>query len=60
MDWITMIRSKTFWLGIGAIVAGIITIAKTGDITSGSERIVAGLGMIFVRDAVAKVNPRVE
>lgn len=48
-----LLKSKTFWTGIGTIIAGAVTIAN-GDKAAGIEMVAAGLAMIFIRDAIRK------
>ena len=55
MNWGALLRSKTFWTGLGSIVAGVGGMT-TGEMTSvdGSQLIVLGLLAIFGRDALNK------
>jgi len=48
-----MLKSKTFWTGLGTVGFGIYLVA-TGDTTTGVQTISVGLGMIFLKHAVAK------
>jgi hypothetical protein len=48
-----LLRSKTFWAGIGSIASGIITIVE-GETQAGVQLIVTGFTAIFLRDAIAK------
>lgn len=48
--------SKTFWTGLGGVGYGIYTLV-TGDTDTGIKMIFAGLGLIFMRDAVEKSGP---
>ena len=50
------LKSKTFWAGIAAIVAGIGALIM-GDIQSGVQGIGAGIITICMRDAVEKSGP---
>jgi hypothetical protein len=47
-----MIKSKTFWTGIGSVVTGIGFIV-TGSKAEGLQLIFSGFGMIFIRKAIA-------
>lgn len=49
-----LIKTKTFWAGISGIAVGIGQIT-TGDVPGGLQSIVVGLGIIFLRDATAKI-----
>lgn len=49
-----LIKTKTFWTGIGAIITGISIICTTGDVTTGIQTIVGGIMAIVLRDAIAK------
>lgn len=53
MKFKEMIRSKTFWTGIGSVVGGVLTVIE-GNQQAGIQLIIGGLGMIFLRDAIAK------
>ena len=55
MNWAMLLRQKTFWTGLGSIVAGAGGM-MTGEMTSvdGSQLIVLGLLAIFGRDALNK------
>ena len=44
-------KSKTFWSGMAAIVTG-IGIGVAGDIPTGIQTVIGGLGLIFLRQAV--------
>ena len=46
-----MIASKTFWLGVGTIAGGVYAIFQ-GETKTGMEAIIAGLGLIFIKDAI--------
>ena len=48
-----LLKSKTFWSGIGMIVYGGTQFAQ-GD--NGIESILQGLGFIFVRHGIQKMN----
>lgn len=50
-------QSKTFWTGVGAIITG-AGLIYVGDVANGLEMIAGGLGMIFVRDAIASLDKR--
>jgi len=49
-----LITTKTFWIGLSSIASGIALICA-GQIPEGVPLIVAGLGMICMRDAIAKI-----
>ena len=51
-----LLKSKTFWGGIGSIVSGVSVIATTGDYPSGIQLVVLGVLAIFGRDAIRKVE----
>ena len=48
-----LITTKTFWTGIASIASG-VALCAAHDYAQGVPLIIAGLGMIFIRDAVAK------
>ena len=48
-----LIKTKTFWLGISTIAGGVI-LCINKEYEKGIEGIIAGLAMIFVRDALTK------
>lgn len=64
------LTSKTFWLGVAMLVAGIIKLAGIdvpvlGDLIlsaypdmDGGALLSSGLGLIFLREAVAKVGSK--
>ena len=52
MNWGTLFTSKTFWTGIATVAGGVVMLVH-GDQSNGFIAIAGGLGMIFVRDAVA-------
>jgi len=56
-----LLRTKTFWGGVSAIVAGAGGWA-TGTIDPGEAlvAIVGGLGMIFIRDSNAKAEEKID
>jgi hypothetical protein len=55
MNWKVLLTSKTFWAGILTIGLGITQVVN-GDVSTGSTTIAAGVGMICLRDAVAKTQ----
>jgi hypothetical protein len=48
-----LLRTKTFWAGIGTIGTGVYLIVN-GNVVEGIQSISGGLGMIFIRDALVK------
>jgi len=48
-----MWKSKTFWTGLGAVGFG-VTLIVGGDTEAGMQTILGGLGMIFLRQGIAK------
>lgn len=52
-----MFKSKTFWTGAGSIVTGVGLII-TGNKPEGINLIFSGLGMIFLRKAIARHGER--
>lgn len=48
-----LLKTKTFWLGVLTIAGGFYELAF-GDQNTGLSAIVAGLAMIFLRDAQLK------
>ena len=55
MNWVLLLKQKTFWTGLGSIVAGVGGML-TGEMTSvdGIQLIILGLLAIFGRDALNK------
>lgn len=51
-----LLFTKTFWSGLALVASGVFTIIKTNDWMSGIDKIIAGLGLIFVRDAIRKME----
>ena len=49
-----LIRTKTFWTGLTSIASG-TALCVAHDYAQGVPLIIAGLGMIFIRDSIAKV-----
>ncbi len=45
--------SKSNWTGLGMIVGGLIGISQKADLTISSQAVIAGLALIFVKDAIA-------
>lgn len=56
MNWKELIKSKTFWAGAALVVTGIGTWIADGDAAKGVQTILSGLGLIFLKQAVAKVQ----
>jgi len=52
MFW-RLLQTKTFWVGLSSIASGIALICA-GQVPEGVPLIVAGLGMICIRDAIAR------
>jgi len=48
-----LIKSKTFWLGVSTAAGGAV-MCTNGHVAEGVEAIVAGLAIIFIRDAISK------
>lgn len=51
IDFRKLIRSKTFYTGIAAIVTG-IGLYVSGDETNAIQTILGGLGLIFLRQGI--------
>ncbi len=47
-----LLGTKTFWSGVGLIAYGVLS--------KDLEAVLTGLGLIFVRDAIRKVEEEVE
>jgi hypothetical protein len=47
-----IIRTKTFWTGIGTIALGVYQIVN-GDVGNGIQSVSLGAGLIFIRDSIA-------
>jgi hypothetical protein len=50
----TLLTQKTTWAGIGLIVNGVGQYVIDQDINKLIQSVLAGLGLIFMRQAVAK------
>jgi hypothetical protein len=50
--FLQLLRTKTFWVGLSSIASGVALICA-GQVPEGIPLIVAGLGMICIRDAIA-------
>ena len=50
-----LFKTKTFWVGVGSIVAG-VGLCITGDFASGIQTIILGMVSITGRDAVQKMS----
>lgn len=50
-----LIKTKTFWLGISSIAAG-VALMVAGDYPQGIPAILYGFGAIFGRDAIRKLQ----
>ena len=55
MNFKKLLGSKTFWTGLGTVGYGVYLIAS-GNVETGAPTIAAGLGMIFIRDSISKVE----
>ena len=53
MNFSKLLSSKTFWTGFGSIGYGVYQMIE-GD-SSGIQTILLGFGMIFGRNAIAKI-----
>lgn len=51
----SLLKSKTFWTGVGAVVIGTGMIIQ-GDNDQGVQTILAGLAMIFLRHSISKAT----
>jgi len=49
-------KTKTFWVGLLTVGAGVLEGIFDGDWASGSEKIIAGLVIITGRDALLKLE----
>jgi len=49
-------KTKTFWSGLSLIAYGLY-LAVSGNIEAGIQNIIMGLSVIFLRDAVRKMQP---
>jgi len=55
MDFKGLMRTKTFWGGLGQVLYGIYLIAN-GNPQDGIQNVILGLSIIFLRDAIRKGN----
>ena len=51
---INMLKTKTTWAGLLTIGAGVIEWVFEGDRSAALEKIMLGLGLIFMRHAISK------
>ena len=54
MNFKEMVKSKTFFLGVATVIFGAIQIVQGNE--NGAQQIQLGLGMIFLRDGISKIN----
>lgn len=52
--WKRLWKTKSLWLGLSSIASGIALVA-TGEYIEGAQMICGGLGLIFLRNGVAKI-----
>jgi len=52
----TIIKTKTFWAGIGQVIAGVGVILTGGSAAEALIAISSGIGTIFMRHAVSKIK----
>lgn len=52
---IELLYKKTTWAGLALAGQGVFEIVQ-GDFQTGLTKIIAGLGMVFMRDAIRKVE----
>jgi len=50
-----MIKKKTFWAGLALVATGVFQVI-TKDVQGGIISITEGLGFIFIRDAIYKMQ----
>jgi len=48
-----ILKQRTTWVGLAGVGTG-VTLCYTGSIAEGVQAIIGGLGLIFLREAVAK------
>lgn len=53
MNWREMVRTKTFWVGVVTIAAGIVEMVFDGW-DQGIEKVMLGAGLITLRHGVGK------
>ena len=53
--WSRLFKSKTFYTGLAAVGFGIFRLTQ-GDVDGGITSLTTGLGMIFLRDGIAKAE----
>jgi len=56
MNWKELVKSKTFWTGMSAIVVG-IGLCVQGDTATGIPMITTALIGIFLKDGQTKSRP---
>jgi hypothetical protein len=56
MKFKRLFKSKTFWTGLATLGFGIYRVIQ-GEV-DGAETILLGIGMIFGRDAIAKLEDK--
>lgn len=57
MNFLELLKSKTFWTGLGTVGYGIY-LCTSGNANEGVTTILTGLGMIFLRNSVGKLGGR--
>ena len=51
-----LLQTKTFWSGLSLVAYGVY-LAITGNIEAGIQNVITGMSVIFLRDAVRKLQP---
>jgi len=49
----TLLKTKTFWAGLASVGAGVGEIIA-GSLSNGLQLVLAGISVIFIRDAISK------
>ena len=51
----TLLKTKSFWVGLVTVGAGIFFYVKGGDVSLGTQLVLIGLAIITGRDAIEKL-----
>ena len=50
-----LLKTKTFWAGLASVGAGVGEIVA-GSLSNGIQLVLAGISVIFIRDAISKTT----
>lgn len=53
MNFQELLKSKTFWTGLGSVGYGVYLLIQ-GEVETGINAVIMGLSVMFIRDAISK------